>query len=169
MFVLRPRPSLRNDLVADAEPDDPTPSGKEMALRVIRTCLAGRVRQLSRIVTARYDEELRPVGITANQLTILSAVAVLEQVTPTDLQPYLEMEISTLSRNIRRMVEHRWLATVPADDKRSHYLIVAPEGFRVLAEVGPHWERAHAWATDRLGGGDTVRELAHRLNPLLPR
>ncbi len=140
-----------------------------MASRVIHHCLAGRVRQISRVVTARYDEELRPLGITANQLTILSAVAVLEEVTPTDLQPYLLMETSTLSRNVARMVENRWLATMPADDRRSHLLVVAPEGRRILEAVEPRWEAAHAWATELLGGSDAVRELAHRVNPNVPR
>ncbi len=139
-----------------------------MALRVINNCLAGRVRQISRVVTARYDEELRPLGITANQLTILSVVAVLEKVTQSEAQPYLLMEVSTLSRNIARMLEHHWLATIPGEDKRSHYLVVAPEGFRILEQVEPLWEQAHAWALETLGGPDAVRDLARRVNPLMP-
>ena len=141
----------------------------DMARRVIRTCLAGRVRQINRVVTSHYDRELAEVGITANQLTILSAVALLESVTPTDLMPYLLMEASTLSRNVKRMVAHRWLATIPGEDRRSHQLIVAPEGFRILAAVAPHWQKAHEWAEEALGDGDAVREMAHRLNPRVPR
>jgi DNA-binding MarR family transcriptional regulator len=140
-----------------------------MARRVINTCLAGRVRQISRVVTAHYDEALRPIGITANQLTILSAVALLDKVTQAGLQPYLQMEVSTLSRNVSRMIENHWLATMPGSDRRSHYLVVAPEGLRVLERVKPHWEKAHAWATEMLGGEDAVRQLAHRVNPLVPR
>ena len=150
----------------DTTPPQP---GIEMARTVIHRCLAGRVRQLSRVVTARYDEELRPLGITTNQVTILAAVAVLEKVTQTDLQPYLLMEVSTLSRNVGRMVDRHWLATLPGQDKRSHYLVVTQEGMRLLAELRPAWERAHAWAVETLGGAEVVRDLAHRVNPLLPR
>ena len=141
----------------------------ETASLVIHNCLAGRIRQINRVVTARYDEELRAVGVTTNQLTILAVVAMLEKVTPTDLQPYLQMEMSTLSRNVARMMENHWLATLPGEDKRSHYLVVAPDGMRVLAGVRPHWERAQSWAVEHLGGVDPIRELAWRVNPLVPR
>lgn len=140
-----------------------------MALRIINGCLAGRVRQISRVVTARYDEALRPLGVTTNQLTILAAVAVLEQVNQTDLQPYLQMEASTLSRHIARMQRNRWLATIPGADRRSRLLVVAPEGMRVLEQVRPHWEEAHAWALELLGDDAVVRELATRVNPRIPR
>ncbi|MEZ4415776.1 MAG: MarR family winged helix-turn-helix transcriptional regulator [Gemmatimonadota bacterium] len=144
-------------------------AGTDMARRVINTCLAGRVRQISRAVTARYDAELRECGITANQLTILAAVAMLEMTTQRDLLPYLLMEASTLSRNIKLMVENRWLATIPGEDRRSHFLVVSPAGYRVLAQVKEPWERAHAWATKALGDADAVREMAYRLNPHIPR
>lgn len=149
--------------MSEAESD-----GRGFALRVVNNCLVGRVRQISRILTAHFDEELRSVGITANQLTILSTIAVLEQATPTELQPYLQMELSTLSRNLKRMVVQEWLATIPGEDRRSHSLIVAPRGFRVLEDAAAGWERAHQWAQQRLGDGNELRRLAKRLNPLLP-
>ena len=145
--------------------------GLEAARRVIHECLAGRIRLLSRVVTGRYDAELRTCGITANQMTILAVVAMLEQTSPTEMQPYLMMDASTISRNVARMVESRWLATIPAEDRRSHYLVVAPEGFRLLAESAPAWERAHRWAEELFGerGKTAIRELSHAVNPLIPR
>jgi len=150
--------------------DDTHREGLETARRVIRKCLAGRVRLLSRVVTGRYDAELRACGITANQMTILAVVAMLEQTSPTEMQPYLMMDASTISRNTARMVESRWLATIPAEDRRSHYLVVAPEGFRLLAAAGPAWDRAHRWAEELFGeeGRDAIRALSHRVNPLIP-
>ena len=149
---------------------DPHGEGIETARRVIHECLAGRIRLLSRVVTARYDDELREVGLSANQVTILSVLAMLEKATPSEMQPYVMMEASTISRNVAKMIEKQWLATIPAEDKRSHYLVVAPEGFRLLAEARPAWERAHAWALDLFGerGREAVRELSHSVNPLIP-
>lgn len=144
--------------------------GLETARRVIHECLAGRIRLLSRVVTGRYDAELRDAGLTANQMTILAVVAMLEQTSPTEMQPYLMMDASTISRNVARMIESRWLATIPAEDRRSHYLVVAPEGFRLLAEAAPAWERAHRWAEEQFGseGRDAIRALSHAVNPLIP-
>ena len=139
-----------------------------MARRVINEGLAARVRQINRVVTARYDNELRETGITVNQLTILSAVVTLESVTQTDLQPYMMMDASTLSRNVKRMTDQGWLAAASGPDRRSHKLVVTPAGFRVLAEAEPAWVRAHKWATKLLGSEKAVRTMAHRVNPRLP-
>lgn len=151
--------------------NDPHGEGIAMASQVIHECLAGRIRLLSRAVTARYDTELREVGLTANQMTILSVVAMLEQTTPTDMQPYLMMDASTISRNVGRMVDNRWLAMIPAEDRRSHFLVVAPAGFRLLADARPAWERAHAWATEQFGlaGSEAIKKLSHEVNPNIPR
>lgn len=142
--------------------------GAGIARRVINQGLAVRIRQISRVVTARYDNELREIGITANQLTILSAVATLESVTQTDLQPYMMMEASTLSRNAKRMTDQGWLAAASGADRRSHELVVTPAGFRVLAEAEPAWVSAQKWATKLLGSEEAVRTMAHRVNPRLP-
>ena len=139
-----------------------------MARRVIGNCLAGRVRQINRVVTAHYDRQLDAIGVTANQLTILSAIALLQPVSQTDLIPYLLMEPSTLSRNTQRMLKNQWLATIPGEDRRSHLFVVAPEGVRVLAEVEPYWEAAHEWAEKALGKADAIREIAHAINPKVP-
>lgn len=150
--------------------DDSHAEGHELARQVIHECLAGRLRMVSRVVTARYDQELREAGLTANQVTILSVVAMLEQTTPSDMQPFLMMDASTISRNVTRMIDNGWLATLPADDRRSHQLVVAPEGYRRLAAARPAWERAHRWAQDLFGdeGAASVRALTHRLNPRVP-
>jgi DNA-binding MarR family transcriptional regulator len=144
--------------------------GIETARRVVNECLAGRIRLLSRLVTGRYDAELKEHGLTANQVTILAVVAMLEKTTPTDMQPYLMMDASTISRNVARMIENHWLGTIPAEDRRSHFLIVAPGGFEVLANAAPAWERAHAWAEELFGerGTAAIRELSHAVNPLVP-
>lgn len=151
--------------------DDTHQKGIETARRVIHECYAGRVRMLSRVITARYDAELRDVGLSANQMTLLAVIAMLEKVTPSEIQPYVMMEASTVSRNLAKMIDNAWLATIPAEDRRSHYLVVAPEGFRVLAAARPAWERAHAWAQELFGpeGGDAIRELVHEVNPRVPR
>lgn len=150
--------------------DDPRQTGHAMASRVIHNCLAGRLRMLSRVVTARYDQELRDVGLTANQVTILSVVAMLEETSPSEMQPFLMMDSSTISRNVARMIESGWLMTLPADDRRSHRLVLAEAGYQRLANAAPAWERAHRWAEGLFGedGGESIRALTHRINPLVP-
>ena len=38
-------------------------------------CLCFRARRVSRALTRRYDEALRPLGLQATQLTLLNAIA----------------------------------------------------------------------------------------------
>lgn len=143
----------------------------DVAHEILNNCVAGRVRQISRVVTARYDDELRPFGITANQVTVLSVVAALEQSTPTEMQPYLMMDASTISRNVQRMIANRWLALIPSDDRRSHYLVVAPAGAELLRAIRPAWQRAQAWAAETFdaSGIASVRRIATLANPRIPR
>jgi DNA-binding MarR family transcriptional regulator len=142
----------------------------QVALEVIRHCVAGRVRQISRVITAKYDQELAELDVTANQATILSVITVLGQATPTDLAPYLQMDASTISRNVQRMIDRHWLAIIPGEDRRSHFLVVAPRGLDVLRRIRPGWERAQKWAAGILGdeGVSAVCRIASQVNPLLP-
>ena len=67
-------------------------------------CLATRVRQLSRIVTRVYDDALRPLGITASQYTLLAQLASRDAITAVEIGHGLDIEKSTLSRNLKRLL-----------------------------------------------------------------
>ncbi|MGH7658478.1 MAG: MarR family winged helix-turn-helix transcriptional regulator, partial [Gemmatimonadales bacterium] len=69
-------------------------------------CLCFRARRVSRALTRMYDEVLRPLGIHATQLTLLSAIALSadgdeEGATMSGLAEVLAMDGTTLSRNLR--------------------------------------------------------------------
>ena len=63
-------------------------------------CIAYRARLLSRVISAIYDEALAPLGLKGSQLNVLSALARRGPCAQTELCSLLEMEKSTLSRNI---------------------------------------------------------------------
>ena len=79
-----------------------TPS-ETMVDRITRDCLAARVRLLNRQVLRLYDEALRPLGIKVTQLNVLVVLARLGPCSPTALTQVLDMEKSTLSRNVERL------------------------------------------------------------------
>src|SRR5262249_56680863 len=88
------------------------------AARVARDCFAVRLRLLNRIVTRIYDEALRPVGMTANQMNILAVLENMSEAQPSDLCRVLYMEKSTVSRNVERMRQQGWLRERPGPDAR---------------------------------------------------
>src|SRR6478672_4999611 len=83
---------------------------------ISRTCIAFRLRLLNRVVTNLYDDALRPLGLKVSQLNILIVTARLGVARPAQVCDILQLDVSTLSRNIERMVAQDWLEIVPGED-----------------------------------------------------
>jgi DNA-binding MarR family transcriptional regulator len=118
---------------------------------IARNCIAVRVRQLNRVITNVYDEALRPLGLKISQLNVLVAAAKLGLAQPTRLCEILQMDASTLSRNVERMRAKGWLEIMPGEDGRTQPFRLTPRGTRLLEKSIPAWERAQHRATDLLG------------------
>ncbi len=69
-------------------------------------CLAVRIRLLNRTVTNIFDDSLRPLGVKVSQLNVLMVVAKRGPISPGDVARRLNMEKSTVSRNVDRMRTH---------------------------------------------------------------
>ncbi len=114
-------------------------------------CLAVRVRLLNRTITGIYDEALRPLDMTVGQLNILVAVAKLGPVSPGDVARRLNMEKSTLSRNVDRMRGHGWIVVLPGESGRKQTLGIGTKGRKLLEKAVPLWKEAQAHAKTVLG------------------
>src|SRR5919199_1950708 len=86
---------------------------------ISRTCIAVRLRLLNRVVTNFYDNALRPLGLKVSQLNILIVTAKLGLARPARVCEILQLDASTLSRNVERMRGHGWLEAVPDEDART--------------------------------------------------
>ena len=128
-------------------------------------CVAMRMRLVNRVVTNLYDEALRPLGLKASQLNILVAAAKLGLAQPAQVCEILQLDASTLSRNVARMRAKRWLEAVPADDAREQPFRLTPAGWKLLEKATPHWQRAQTKVSGLLGtdGVAWLGDLARRL------
>lgn len=117
-------------------------------------CLCFRARRVSRALTRLYDEELRPLGIQATQLTLLNAVALGGEAgaSMSRLADVLAMDPTTLSRNLRPLEREGLLEIIrsPAD-RRVRLARLTAEGNRRVADALPLWERAHRRVVEALG------------------
>ena len=120
-----------------------------------------RSRLIGRTVTGIYDDALRPVGVTAGQLNILAVVVRRGPVSPGEVARRLNIEKSTMSRNVERMKRNGWLAIRPGASARSQELRVTELGRRILVEAEPLWCEAQRRTREILGTGGT--EGIHRL------
>ena len=124
----------------------------DIAEQITATCLMGRTRYLSRVLTGVYDEEVRPFGVQATQVTLLATVAAYGPVRRSDLGRWLHFDSSTLTRNLRVMLDNKWVEEVPdGKDGRGLPLQVTKGGAKLLHALGPAWHRAQERALHMVG------------------
>ena len=125
---------------------------------IARECLVGRLRILNRVVTNIYDDAMRPLGVKASQLNILVVTARLGLARPADVCKRLQLDTSTLSRNVERMRGRGWLEVVDDDDGRAQPFRLSAKGRRLLERAMPAWEVAQA-KVKKLIGVDTIASI----------
>jgi DNA-binding MarR family transcriptional regulator len=130
-----------------------------------RTCIAARLRLLNRVVTNVYDGALRPLGLKVSQLNILIVTAQLGRARPAQVCEILQLNASTLSRNVKPLQAHGWLEVVPEQDSRAQPFRLTPQGKRLIEKAVPAWEEAQRQATELLGdaGFALLDEAARKL------
>src|ERR1700756_4890081 len=132
---------------------------------IARTCIAVRLRLLNRVVTNLYDDALRPLGLKVSQLNVLVVTAKLGLAQPAKVCDLLQLDTSTLSRNVERMRAKGWLEVVPGADARTQSFPLTPQGRRMLERAFPAWERAQQRAEQLLGenGVGLLAKIAGRM------
>jgi len=118
---------------------------------IAKTCVAVRLRLLNRVVTSFYDEALRPLGLKVSQLNILIVTAKLGLARPAQVCEILQLDTSTLSRNVKPLQAHGWLEVVPEEDARAQPFRLTAQGKRLIEKAVPAWHEAQRQATDLLG------------------
>src|SRR6266849_10280566 len=86
---------------------------------IARDCISVRLRLLNRVVTNLYDDALRPLGLKVSQMNIMVVTAKLGLAKPAQVCDLLQLDTSTLSRNVERMRARGWLENVVEEDARA--------------------------------------------------
>jgi DNA-binding MarR family transcriptional regulator len=110
-------------------------------------CLCLHVQRAARALARRFDDALRPVGLTQGQFSLLTSLNRAEPPTIGAVATLLALDRTTLTANLKPL-ERRGLVQVKVDreDKRSRRLIMTPAGRTVLAAAAPIWKCAHVEA-----------------------
>lgn len=119
--------------------------------RMARECVGNQLRLLNRVVTSVYEDELRPLKLTTSQMIILALTAKQGQVRAVEISRLLQMDASTVSRNVERMRARGWLEQVPGEDERSRPLRLTASGKKVLSRATLAWEQAQTKAVELVG------------------
>lgn len=129
------------------------------------SCICIDLRKASRRLTGFYDEALAPAGVNIAQFSLLRKLRRHGAVSLSVLADLVELDRSTLGRNLR-VLEKMGLVTLgPGKDQRESVAELTPSGQMTLSEGDPLWDRAQADIATRIGA-DGVRQLQALLGAL---
>jgi DNA-binding MarR family transcriptional regulator len=106
---------------------------------------------LLRAVARHYDAHFAQAGIKGTQFSLLAHVVALAPVQPTELAHRMGLDLSTLTRNLRVMIDAGWVALGPGGDARSRRVTATAAGLAKHVEARRHWKKAQLGLAGRLG------------------
>ena len=98
------------------------------------TCLCLHLQRAARAVARRFDEALRPLGLTSGQFSLLMSLNRPEPPTIGQVAGVLAMDRTTLTANLKPLAR-RGLVEIRVDaaDRRSRRLVLTAAGRSLLA------------------------------------
>ena len=117
----------------------------ETTLEVRDGCLCLHAQRAARALARRFDDALRPLGLTNQQFSLLMALNRPEPPTMAPVARLLAMDRTTLTAALKPL-ERRKLVKVEADpeDRRSRLLMLTAAGHKLLLHALPTWRETHA-------------------------
>jgi DNA-binding MarR family transcriptional regulator len=121
-----------------------------------RGCTNFKLRKILRRVSRLYDAELAHAGLKTTQFSLLSNLLSLGPVAPGALANAMEMDPSTLTRNVHLLVEQGWVERGPVTDTRSRSLSLTASGRAKFDEALVFWKRAQRTLNAQLGAAQVA-------------
>ena len=124
-------------------------------------CLCLHVQRAARALARRYDDALRPLGLTSGQFSLLMSLNRPEPPTMSSVANLLARDRTTLTAALKPL-ERRGLVkvTVGEKDRRSRLMTLTPEGLELLAAAMPAWDATQAETARLMGETDPADVIA---------
>ncbi|MPZ12105.1 MAG: MarR family transcriptional regulator [Kiloniellaceae bacterium] len=117
----------------------------ETTLHVRDHCLCLAAQRAARALARRFDEALRPVGLTSGQFSLLMSLNRPEPPTIGAVAALLAMDRTTLTANLKPLERRGLLETrIDPDDRRGRRLVLTAAGRKALHAAVPIWQRTQA-------------------------
>lgn len=137
----------------------------ETTLLVRDCCLCLHVQRAARALARRFDDALRPFGLTNGQFSLLMSLNRPEPPPMGPVASLLAMDRTTLTAALKPL-ERRGLVKVEQDktDRRTRILILTAKGRQLLAHAVPVWQTTHDEVERQLPDSpDTLRKSLRAL------
>lgn len=146
---------------------EPTDIRPETRALVRDTCLCLHVQRAARALARRFDDALRPLGLTNGQFSLLMALHRPDPPAIGAVADLLAMDRTTLTAALKPL-RRRGLVEIEVDprDRRGRLLMLTPQGRALLAAAVPVWREVHAEVDGLLpaGAADRLREDLNALS-----
>ncbi len=116
----------------------------ETTLEVRDACLCLHVKRAARALARRFDDALRPIGLTNGQFSLMMSLNRPQPPEMGAVASLLGMDRTTLTAALKPLQRRRLLKVrVNSEDRRGRALTLTPEGRRLLARAVPVWRKTH--------------------------
>jgi DNA-binding MarR family transcriptional regulator len=138
----------------------------QTTLLVRDCCLCLHVQRAARALARRFDEALRPFGLTNGQFSLLMSLNRPEPPSMAPVASLLAMDRTTLTAALKPL-ERRGLVKISPDpnDRRSRILILTTKGKKIMAAAMPTWQSTHD-EIEKLLPASSPDDLRRNLNTL---
>ncbi|HVY04591.1 MAG TPA: MarR family winged helix-turn-helix transcriptional regulator [Burkholderiales bacterium] len=136
-------------------------------------CTGARLRRVTRRVTAFYEHHMRASGLKLSQYSLLTQLSEEPQ-SLTALADRMDLDRTTLSRNLQPLMEQGAIAESAGADARQRLFFLTRAGVKLRTEARKQWRLAQLDLEQHLDPDFVARlheqlELAlKRLKPALP-
>ena len=131
-------------------------------------CTCFKLRRLTRRITAVYDRALSGAGMRVTQYSLLAHLRGLRSVAMSELAEMLDMDRTTLTRNLRPLIEAGWIEVKPStEDTRIRLVHITPSGETQLQTARVCWRRAQQEVNSTIGSAG-VAALHRMLDHCVP-
>ncbi|WP_295994157.1 MarR family winged helix-turn-helix transcriptional regulator [Rugamonas sp.] len=121
-------------------------------------CNCSSLRSATRVLTALYDDALRPSGLRTTQYSILSRLSKVGPITLNELADMLAMDRTTLGRNLRPLEREGLVQLAVGEvDKRERVVSLTRAGKAALKRALPLWQEVHARFEEHFGAAESGR------------
>ena len=121
------------------------------ALEMGKSCTCFNLRKAARRITSFYDAALKPSGLKATQMTLLTAIRILEPATINRLAKAIVMDRTTLSRNVSLLGKKGMIDMETGDDLRTRRISLTEQGHSALVAAFPLWQKVQGEIINELG------------------
>jgi DNA-binding MarR family transcriptional regulator len=128
-------------------------------------CTCFKLRKLTRVMSRLYDQHMATVGLKTTQYSVLTNAA--RQALPVaELAELLGTERTTLTRNLKPLIEAQWITLEPGADSRQRIVTITAAGRDKVKQAYVAWRAAQTEIETQLGAA-TVRLLHTQLDATL--